>query len=152
MSTKSSIAHGSNFHLYSEIFDDAHVYLELEGVKFEASECGVKVAIPLPVWEAIRRHTPVDLTFADKTDEDIQRLVESESEERSRKFTEADERKKKVLMLSGVCIYGQPDELRELQIANGLNYYTQLRARQSKLKQDIEDMQRPQQDLPQSGN
>jgi hypothetical protein len=37
MSTKSAIAHGRNFHLYHEPFDEDYVYLELEGAKFEAS-------------------------------------------------------------------------------------------------------------------
>jgi hypothetical protein len=114
----------------------------LEGVQFKASERGVEVAIPLPVWEAIRRHTPVDLSFADKRDEDIRHLVESETEERTRVFAEADEGKRKVLRLFGASIYGQPDEPREIQIANGVSYYTLLRVRQSKLKQDIDDMLR----------
>ncbi|MDR3483171.1 MAG: hypothetical protein P4L91_20940 [Burkholderiaceae bacterium] len=143
MSTKSSLAHGPHFHLYSETFDDAHVYLALEGVQFKASERDVEVAIPLAIWEAIRRHTPVDLSFVDKTDEDIRRLVESETEERTRVFAEAEEDKRKVLRLFGASIYGQPDEPREIQFANGLAYYTRLRARHSKLKQDIEDMRRP---------
>ena len=37
MSIKSTIAHGPNFHLYHEAFDEDYVYLELAGTKFEAS-------------------------------------------------------------------------------------------------------------------
>ncbi len=47
MSTTSSIASGHNFHFYHEIFDDANIYLELEGAKFEASERHLMVAIPV---------------------------------------------------------------------------------------------------------
>jgi hypothetical protein len=140
MSTKSSIVHGPNFHLYAEVFEDADVYLELEGVQFEASARGIKVAIPVAVWEVIRQHTPVDLSFADKTDDDIRRMVESEVEERCRDFVEGDGRKRKILMLSGTPIYGRPDEPPKNQIANGLDYYMQLRACQAKLKKDIADL------------
>ena len=38
MSTKSTIAYGENFHFYHELMDpEPNVYLELEGVHFEAS-------------------------------------------------------------------------------------------------------------------
>ncbi len=37
MSTKSTLTHGPTFHLYNEVFDERTVYLELEGVPFEAS-------------------------------------------------------------------------------------------------------------------
>lgn len=35
MSTKSSLAHGKNFHFYNECFDDQNLYLELENAEFE---------------------------------------------------------------------------------------------------------------------
>jgi hypothetical protein len=64
MSTKSSLkfesddASGQKAHLYEELFDDDHVYLELTGFPFEvASSAGLsgqgpgRVAIRLPlVW------------------------------------------------------------------------------------------------------
>ena len=36
MPTKCSIAHGPDFLLYSESFDEEHVFLHLDNVKFEA--------------------------------------------------------------------------------------------------------------------
>ena len=49
MSTKSTIAHGRNFHLYHEALDEDYVYLELEGTKFEASYNRVMIPIPVHV-------------------------------------------------------------------------------------------------------
>jgi hypothetical protein len=37
MSTKSTIVSGPTFHLYNDLADEDSVYLELEGVGFEAS-------------------------------------------------------------------------------------------------------------------
>src|SRR5258708_40300165 len=36
MSTKSTIAHGENFHFYHEIFEEDVLYLTLQGVEFTA--------------------------------------------------------------------------------------------------------------------
>ena len=48
MSTKSTITYGDNFHLYTELFDDKHVFLELSAVEFRATPGAITVAIPLP--------------------------------------------------------------------------------------------------------
>ncbi len=37
MSTKATVAYGPNFHLYKEVLSENFIYLELEGVSFEAS-------------------------------------------------------------------------------------------------------------------
>jgi len=78
MSTKITIAHGRNFHLYHEALDEDYVYLELEGTKFEASYNRVMVPIPVHVWEVIRRYPGIDLKYADRTDAEIRRYVEQE--------------------------------------------------------------------------
>jgi hypothetical protein len=49
MSTKATIAHGSNFHFYHEALDYNHMYLELEGMEFEAGYGWVMASIPIPV-------------------------------------------------------------------------------------------------------
>lgn len=56
MSTKSTIIYGDGFHLYTELFDGKHVFLELSAVEFIATPGAVTVAIPLPVWECIREY------------------------------------------------------------------------------------------------
>lgn len=68
MSTKSTLAHGKNFSLYEELFERIpHVWLTLDGCVFEATERGVKVEIPLAVWEVIRRHSPARFDLASLT-------------------------------------------------------------------------------------
>ena len=69
MSTKSTIAYGSTFHLYHEALDENHVYLELEQVEFEASYNRVMVPIPVHIWEVIRQYPGIDLSWAEKSDQ-----------------------------------------------------------------------------------
>jgi hypothetical protein len=66
MSTKISIRAGGGYHLYHEIFDADHVFLDLEGVEFRAENgagCGgsrITVAIPRFFAEALHLVTPGD--------------------------------------------------------------------------------------------
>src|SRR5262245_10257929 len=101
MSTKSTIAHGRNFHLYHEALDEDYVYLELEGTKFEASYNRVMIPIPVHVWEVIRRYPGIDLKYADRTDAEIRRYVEQEVDERLKMYEEADEKSKGLVSVSG---------------------------------------------------
>lgn len=54
MSTKSTIDHGDEHHLYLEIFEPGKVYLTLNRVEFEARPGSVTVAIPLDLWQRLR--------------------------------------------------------------------------------------------------
>lgn len=49
MSTKITVAYGDNFHLYRESFDEDYIYLEMEGVQFEASYNQVTMPIPIHI-------------------------------------------------------------------------------------------------------
>ena len=86
MSTKATIAYGPNFHLYHEALDEDYVYLELEGVHFEASYQRVMVPIPVHIWEIIRRYPGIDLSFVDQTDGELRRYVEGEVDERIARY------------------------------------------------------------------
>src|SRR5437016_35336 len=88
MSTKSTIAHGDDFHLYHEIFEDDFVYLELEGVEFRATRDRVMVPIPLAVWEVIRKRGGADLSLAAKSDEELRLLVGRVVDERIAEYQE----------------------------------------------------------------
>jgi hypothetical protein len=144
MSTKSSIAHGPNFHLYWNFLEDADVYLELEGVKFEASENRIKVAIPLEIWEVIRQYSAVDLSFADKSDDELCQHVKFEVQERIKEYAAASEQKRKSLKISGLQTYGTVDSSQDEQIARGMSHFTELRQRQAKIKQDILELMKMQ--------
>ena len=47
MSTKQTIKHSDNYHLFTDVFDEMHVYLQLTDVQFEVSNMEVTVLIPI---------------------------------------------------------------------------------------------------------
>ena len=96
MSTKCSLAQGEQFHLYSEVFDSDHVFLEIKGCKFEADNNRIMVEIPIVIWEVIRQQSVVDFSLVDKTDQEIQEKVEHFVQERIEEYTMASEKKKTV--------------------------------------------------------
>lgn len=55
MSTKSTLDYGEDHHLYLEIFEPGRVYLALTRVEFVALPSSVTVAIPLDLWERLRK-------------------------------------------------------------------------------------------------
>ena len=142
MSTKSSIAYGVNFHLYREVFDDDFVYLELEGVQFEASYNRVLVPIPVHIWEFIRQHPGVDLGWVDKTDAEIAEHVEHEVDQRLERFKEMETGKGGLVRILGSMLYGKADEPREKQIESGVLHFTKLRQHQQQIRKAIEDLKR----------
>jgi hypothetical protein len=141
MSTKSTIAHGRNFHLYHEALDEDYVYLELEGTKFEASYNRVMIPIPVHVWEVIRRYPGIDLKYADRTDAEIRRYVEQEVDERLKMYEEADEKSKGLVSVSGGLAFGTADQRRDQQVAAGVKYFTKVREHQRQIKQAIEELE-----------
>jgi len=53
MSTKFTISHDSQYHLYQEIFDVSNVHLDIYNVNFEATNKSVKIEIPIKTWRAM---------------------------------------------------------------------------------------------------
>ena len=59
MSTKATLSHSKDYHLYEECFDKSLVYLQLDNPvclqveRWEASECKVTVAVPIETWRHI---------------------------------------------------------------------------------------------------
>ncbi len=141
MSTKSTIAHGPTFHFYHEVLDEDYVYLELEGVQFEAGYNRVMVPIPVHIWEVIRQYPGVDLSFAEKTDEDLRRYVEQEVNERLKRYQEA-HGGRGLVRLFGALAYGSADEPREQQIAAGLAHFTKVREHQRQIKEAIIELEK----------
>ncbi len=141
MSTKATIAHGPGFHFYHDLFDEDHVYLEVEGTQFEASYGRVMVPIPVHIWEVIRRHPGVDLQLADKTDAELRQHVEAVLEERLKRHREADEKAKGLMALSGALSFGSIDQPREAQLAAGLEHYTRLREHQRQIQRAVAELE-----------
>jgi hypothetical protein len=53
MSTKVTISHDKEHHLYQEIFDVSNVYLEVSGHEFEASSGRVMVQVPIKAFRSM---------------------------------------------------------------------------------------------------
>ncbi len=66
MSTKTTLAYGDTFHFYQEVLDEHYVYLELQGVKYEANYNRVMVPIPIHTWEVIRKLGAPNLSLVGK--------------------------------------------------------------------------------------
>ena len=127
MSTRSTIVYGHQFHLFHEMLDDSCVYLELEGVQFEASYGSVAVRIPVHIWELIRKYPGVDLDLADESDADMLARVEKSVDDRISKYVAAEDGLKSFQSFIGSLVYGCADESREAQIAKGLAYFQERR-------------------------
>ena len=137
MSTKATIAHGPGFHFYHDLFDEDHVYLEVEGTQFEASYGRVMVPIPVHVWEVIRRHPGGDLQLPNTTDDELRPHVEQIVDERPKWYQQADEQAKGLAALAGALTFGRADQPREAQLAAGLEHCTRLREHQRQVQQAI---------------
>ncbi len=143
MSTKATVAYGANFHLYQEVIDDNFIYLEMEGVPFEASYNRVMVPIPVHIWEVIRKYEGVDLSWALKTDEEIIQYVEQEVDERIEQYQQADnDGERQLIALLGSIPFGLADTPRSEQIEQGVIYFKRLREHQQQIKQAIEELER----------
>jgi len=139
MSTKCSIAHGDNFHLYQDLLDEEHVCLRLEHVEFSASPDELTVKIPLHLWEFLRSFPGADLSEANKTDEEIDQEARVRVDERLAKFkaTESDS-ESTLLHLGGAFVMGPIELPREEQIANYVRYHHGLRQRHRQVLDRIE--------------
>ena len=144
MSTKSSIAYGSNFHLYHEALDDSYIHLELEQVPFEAAYNRVTVPIPVHIWEVIRQYPGIDLTWAEKLDEDILQHVRKEVRERIERFKTADDAQAALISLSGSMTYGSAELPEVEQIQKGIDSFYALRAHQQQVKAAIDELAKQQ--------
>ena len=141
MSTKITLAHGANFHFYSEGFDDDFVYLELADVDFEATSRRITVPIPIAVWETVRQKGGTSFDLAEASDEEITGRVEKEVGERIASLLEA--RKKggsnRFIRPSEWLVYGKANETREVQIAEGIEFYRRERKRQRAIKLKMQE-------------
>ncbi len=142
MSTKSTIAYGSNFHLYNEALDEDYVYLAMEGVQFEAGYNRVMVPIPMHIWEYIRQFSGIDLAWIERTDDELQKYVGAEVDERVKRYNQTDDKGRRLVRIFGSLVYGAADEPKEKQIAAGVGYYMRVREHQRQIAAAIKDLER----------
>ena len=140
MSTKSTLVHGKNFHLYHEGFDEyPDVYLELRGdVEFEASQGAVMVRIPIAIWEVIRKHGGFVPEYHQKTDEEIRALVEKRVDERIAEWQAAPAHAREMRAMFGAWTYGSASDPRDKQIQAGVESITRERQRELEIQAQIE--------------
>jgi len=139
MSTKSTIAHGPNFHLYNEAFEQDCVYLTLDKTDFEATPDSITVAIPVVVWEVIRQSAGADLSWASKSDEEIRAFVEKEVDRRL-SLNQTDTSNSAFVCLIGVQTFGPASDPRDSQIERGLACYFEIREKQLFLARQIAEL------------
>ena len=150
-STKSSDRR-DEIHIYQEPFDDDYLYLKFQGKSFEfkASGNGISIRIPLAWWAVIREAAETKLIFelADRTDDELIKIVEREVDERIKAFKEAKEKGSinhfTLLSLTSPIgcspIYGMAGNPRREQIEMGLNYYREQRSREQSIGDEIKEL------------
>ena len=144
MSTKCTLAYGSDFHLYHEWPDDDHVYIQLDTTHFEASYGRVTVEIPIHIWEVIRRRGGADLSLADKSDAELRQIVEGNVDERIRRYEDRvakGENEPALAFLLHSFAYGRADTPRDEQVAIGMEHHLERRRRQQEIRARIKDME-----------
>jgi hypothetical protein len=139
MSTKNTLSYGDDFHLYTEAFDNEHIYLNLNNVEFEATQNSVCITIPVAIWEVIRQQVGVDLSWVDKSDQFIEEYVKKFVNERIEHYKENNN---SIMKLAGCIAFGIADEPEESQIQQGITYYQKLREQQQLIMQQITKLQK----------
>ena len=147
MSTKSTITHGETFHLYTECFDQAqNVWLQLDGCTFECFPQGIRVEIPLAIWEVIRQHTPACFDLASLTDAQLQAEAEKRVEANraayraalaERRATRKAAGKKRKYQFSLSCFYPDARLPHKDHLAIVVTELRKERADQRKLRREI---------------
>lgn len=134
MSTKCSLAWGEDFHFFRDLRDEDEndVHLRLDGKDFSwaASPDGITLRLPAHIWETIRKVGATDLSLVDKSDSDLQELVEKQVDERISEYQKASSSEKSFLCFAGSGVFGGADDPREEQIASGFRFYSDCRAKQ----------------------
>ena len=133
MPPKVTIAYGKNFHFYRETREDNYVYLELEDAPYEVGYLRVMVAVPVDIWETIRRLGTTQLDLVNVTDADLINQVMSRVDERIAEYERvrsSSREKAEELRLKDSFIFGAADDPREDQVARGVRVYKVERERQ----------------------
>jgi len=133
MSTKSTLAHGETFHLYSEVGDDYSVFLEIdfdELTDFSVTTDAIKLGIPADIWKIISAYPGNDLDWANKSISEINQYVTEVVDGRLKSYKENND---KMVALSGLLVFGDIQDTREEQISRGVDYYIKKREEEIKI-------------------
>lgn len=131
MSTKCTIAYGERFHLYRDLMEDGTIHLKIEDGEFLADHRGIKVSIPLEIWEYIRQFQGVELPYLNMSDEDIRQAAERSVDERLSANASFGR-------LSGWMLYGDAEDPRDVQIERGVASMQKNRAESQALAERLQ--------------
>lgn len=147
MSTKVTLAYGTDFQLYREALDDEHLYLQMETTHYEAGYGRILVEIPVHVWEVIRRRGGAEFDLVDKSDDELRQMVESKVEERVRLYHDAVAKGESGPFLAVrhfSLFYGPADSPRDQQIEMAFEHYVRRRNRQQQIRACIRELEQTQ--------
>ncbi len=134
MSTKCSIAHGDEFHLYNECWEDDCVYLRLNTLRGLTVEEGqVTLRIPIHVWECVRQHPGTSLRLATMTTAQVRAEVEKETDALIRDYATARKDHKTTKQYLGFMKDWGANKSRHEQVATALKKRLAERARQRRI-------------------
>ena len=145
MSTKSTLVYGKAFHLYTEALDDDNIWLELDipiDTPIQLTNNKITIAITTSIWEVIREYTNAEFNLLNRTDEELKIMVEKAVNERKVNYEKAVSEGKNANMLNlfGLFAYGLASNTIEDQIKEGMAYMLDLRDKQNKLFNAIQEI------------
>ncbi|NJO82840.1 MAG: hypothetical protein HC828_08490 [Blastochloris sp.] len=94
------------------------------------------------IWEVIRRYPGVDLSLAEKTDEELRAEVVRAVDERIAKYAAAEGQAQALVTLSGLLAFGSAEDSRDEQIEAGMRYYLGKRDHQRQVIAAIDALRR----------
>ena len=108
MSTKSTLYHNEEYHLYTEGFDHTNVYLDWKPGNSYYSEGREGITIPLSVWAAMRTHTvEPEETYLSYTTEEM--LVEGAIHVAAHREWLRQHEGSTLAQFAGVVVFGPPE-------------------------------------------
>jgi len=140
MSTKISLAHGKNFHLFHDGMDENNEYIYLQITSCNECHNTKTIAVPVDVWETIRQIPGIKFDLINKTHDDIVNMVTAQVNERMNEYnaaTRSDE--KNLINFCGSALFGNCSLSIHQQIKNGLDYYQEQREFQCKVKDKMKE-------------
>ncbi len=88
MSTKATLASGQKFHFYADAWGEDAVWLSIESDRFEVSERGATIRIPIAIWENIRAVPSVRFDVALKSARELKQLAHATAHENRARYRE----------------------------------------------------------------
>lgn len=133
MTNKNILLNGRNYKVYTRCFDEENIYLQFEGFEFSTNDDLVTVAIPLNVWENIRKIDGISqLDLVNMSDSEIEKKVVEEVDGRIRELSlfGKEDNMAKLIKMENYLVYGDANDSKDNQIKKGLSFYLEQRERQ----------------------